>query len=339
MTINSVDMNLLKALDVLLTECSVTRAAGSLGLSVSAMSRTLSRLRKVTGDPLLVQAGRELVPTPYALSIRERVHDVRLTADELLQPAQKEVDPTTLERTFTIRANEGFIDLTASQLAAQLQQHAPRVCLRFVLKEDKDALPLREGSIDLEIGVADTQAPEIKTRSLFRDQFVAVCRSDHPLLQQPITAERYVGYPHVVASRRGHKHGPVDPALAKLGLQRHVAMVVPSFSNVMRTTRQSDLIGLVPSSLISSTEVGNVNALGLTSFPLPVNTPEITISALWHPRLHNCPQHRWLRETIRALCQQLWQDQSQSGADNGTGSKIATEVTDNRYCPQSLPPE
>jgi DNA-binding transcriptional LysR family regulator len=175
--------NLLVALDALLSEGSVTGAARRLGLSSSAMSRTLARLRSATGDPLLVRAGRGLVPTPRAAELRDRVHSLTRDAQAVLRPAAAtDLDIGSLDLTFTIRANEGFIELFAAPLVAAITKAAPRVRLRFAPKPDKDARPLREGLIDLEIGVLGESAPEARTRLLFRDGFVGVARTGHSLL-------------------------------------------------------------------------------------------------------------------------------------------------------------
>ncbi|WP_269495262.1 LysR family transcriptional regulator [Castellaniella sp. S9] len=299
-----VDLNLLTSLDMLLTERNVTRAARRLGLSPSAMSRALSRLRVATGDQLLVQAGRTLVPTPYAEQLTEQVHELARNALAVLQPVSNVLDVATLERTFTIRANDGFVDLIGPSLMAVIAQSAPRVRIRFVPKFDKDAQPLREGMIDLEIGVIGTKAPELKTRLLLQDRFVGICRTGHPLLERPgVTAKRYAGYRHVVVSRKRQFSGPVDDALDQMGLRRTVATVVPAYANAVRIVRHSDLIGLVPrSSLgIGSADDAAISA-GVQHFELPVRTPPIKVSAIWHPRLHADPAHRWLRDTILAVC-------------------------------------
>lgn len=299
---HDVDLNLLTALDVLLAECSVTKAAHRLGLSPSAMSRTLSRLRKVTGDPLLVLAGRTLVPTPYAAQLSGHVHDVARSARAVLQPADNTLHLSTLERTFTIRANDSFVELIAAPLMAAITKTAPHVRIRFVSKPDKDAQPLREGMIDLEVGVLGTAAPELKTRLLFRDRFVGICRAGHPLLTR-VTAKRYVGYEHVVVSRKRQYSGPVDDALGQLGLRRSVAMVVPTYANAIQVARYSDLIGLVPHSCVGRMPLGGqAGSAEVRFFELPVQTPEIKVSAIWHPRLHADPAHGWLRATIVSIC-------------------------------------
>jgi DNA-binding transcriptional LysR family regulator len=299
-----VDLNLLLALDALLTEGGVTGAARRLGLSPSAMSRTLTRLRSATGDPLLVRAGRGLVPTPYAAELRERVHALSRDVLAVLQPHVSRLDIASLERTFTIRASEGFVAGLSASLVAAISEAAPRVRLRFAPKPEKDARPLREGQIDLEIGVLGAFAPEVRTRSLFRDRFVGLVRIGHPLLSgTEITPERYAACDHVVASRKGEFAGPVDDALEELGLQRTISVVVPGFPDAMRIARHSDLVALVPRSCIGDS-VANEQAptAGLQSFELPVRTPEIVISAMWHPRMDADPAHRWLRDTVVSVC-------------------------------------
>lgn len=293
------DLNLLGALDALLSEGSVTGAARKLGLSPSAMSRTLTRLRSVTGDPLLVRAGRGLVPTPRAIEMRDVVHALVRDVRMVLRPAAGAIDIAQLDRIFTIRASEGFVEMFCGPLVAAIASLAPRVRLRFAPKPDKNAEPLRAGQIDLEIGVLGASAPEMRARLIFRDQFVGAARTGHSLLSGAITPERYAACQHVAASRRGAFTGPVDAALAELGLIRDTMVVVPGFSDALRIARQSDLIALVPCSGFRRKGSG---CDGITTFPLPVPTPEIAVSAIWHPRMDADPAHRWLRETVIGIC-------------------------------------
>ena len=302
-----VDLNLLLALDALLAEGGVTGAARRLGLSPSAMSRTLARLRSATGDPLLVRAGRGLVPTPYAAELRERVHALNREVLAVLRPPVSRLDLASLERTFTIRANEGFVAAVSASLVAAITKAAPRVRLRFAPKPEKDARALREGLIDLEIGVLGAFAPEVRRQSLFRDRFVGVARIGHPLFSGiNITPERYAACGHVVASRKGEFTGPVDDALEKLGLQRTTSVVVPGFPDAMRIACHSDLVALVPRSCLGNS-LANDQSAGLQSFELPVRTPEIVISAMWHPRVDADPAHRWLRDTVVSVCRTAFQ--------------------------------
>jgi DNA-binding transcriptional LysR family regulator len=302
-----IDLNLLTSLDALLAEGSVVGAARRLGLSASAMSRTLARLRAATGDPLLVRAGRGMVPTPHASELRERVRDLAQGARAVLRPAAASLDLAELKRTFTIRSNEGFVEVFAARLVASVTAVAPKVHLHFAPKPDKDVRALREGLVDLEIGVLGQSGPEVRLQALFRDRFVGAVRDGHPLIEKGnITPARYSAFGHVVASRRGHESGPVDEALAALGRSRTVVVVVPSFRAALAVARASDLVALVTSSFLSVTQ-GDQNKSSppaFRSFPLPVRTEAITISQMWHPRHDADPAHRWLRGLVLATCRE-----------------------------------
>ncbi|MER9652185.1 LysR family transcriptional regulator [Mesorhizobium sp. M0152] len=301
---DDVDLNLLAALDVLLAEGSVTGAARRLGLSTSAMSRTLTRLRAATGDPLLVRAGRGLVPTPHAAELRDRVHELTRDVRAVLRPQNTHLDVTALELTFTVRASEAFLEFLSGPVVTAIGRAAPRIRLRFAPKPDKDARPLREGLIDLEIGLLGTSAPEIRTQFLFHDRYVGVARVGHPLLAGAgVTPERYAACRHVVASREGNVVEPIDAALEKLGLGRTVAVVVPGYPDAMRIVRQSDLVATVPRSCLGNVTASDHAAMtGLESFELPLSIPEFKISAMWHPRMDADPAHRWLRDTVMSVC-------------------------------------
>ena len=290
------DLNLLVTLDALLAEGSVARAARRLRLSPSAMSRALARLRKTTGDPLLVRAGRGLVATPRALELRERVAHLVQDSEAVLRPAEK-LDLKTIVRTFTIRSTDGFVENFGPRLIARVEKDAPGVRLRFMQKPDKDSTPLREGIVDLEIGVVgQATGPEMMAQALSRDRFIGVARRNHPLSKGKITPQRYAAGRHIAVSRRGLDKGPIDEALKPLGLERHVVVIVGAFSTALSLARATDLIANVP-----ERHTGNLRA-GMFSFPLPVSTPEITVSMLWHPRLDADPAHRWLRGCVRDIC-------------------------------------
>jgi DNA-binding transcriptional LysR family regulator len=290
------DLNLLVTLDVLLVEGSVARAAQRLRLSPSAMSRALARLRETTGDPLLVRAGRGLVPTPRALELRERVSHLVHDAEAVLRPAEK-LDLNQLVRTFTLRTSDGIVENFGPDLITRVGKEAPGVRLRFVQKLDKDSAPLRDGTVDLEMGVVgETTGPEVRAQALFRDRFVGAVRTGHPLCQGKITASRYATARHVLVSRRGLAKGPVDEALKPLDLEREIVTIVGGFSAALALARNSDLVATTP-----ERQTGNLRA-GMHSFPLPVATPEITVSLLWHPRLDADPAHRWLRQCVRDAC-------------------------------------
>jgi DNA-binding transcriptional LysR family regulator len=290
------DLNLLVALDVLLDAGSVAGAARRMRLSPSAMSRTLARMREATGDPLLVRAGRGLVPTPRAVALRGRVSQIVQDAEAVLRPVEA-MDLQKLARTFTLRCSEGFVETFGAALLARVGAEAPGVRLRFAQKPSKESGPLREGAVDLETGVvgADT-GPEVRAQALFRDRFIGAVRAGHPLSRGRVTAARYARGRHVVASRRGLDKGPIDEALAPLGLARDVAAMVGGFSTALALARGTDLIATVPDRHTAGLRAG------MHAFPLPFAAPEMAVSLLWHPRLDADPAHRWLRRCVREAC-------------------------------------
>lgn len=290
------DLNLLVTLDVLLAEGNVARAAERLRLSPSAMSRALARLRQTTGDPLLVRAGRGLVPTPRALELRERVGQLVQDGQAVLRPAEK-LDIERLVRTFTLRVGDGFVENFGSDLVGRVAREAPGVRLCFVPKTDRDSTPLRDGTIDLDTGVVGKMtSPEVRVQTLFRDRFIGAVRAGHPLSEGEITPERFAAGRHILVSRNGGDRGPVDEALTPLGLERKVVTMVGGFAAALALARTSDRIVSVP-----ERHTGTLRA-GMHSFPLPVAVPEIKVSLLWHPRMDADAAHAWLRGLVRDSC-------------------------------------
>ncbi|MBX7223672.1 MAG: LysR family transcriptional regulator [Blastocatellia bacterium] len=292
------DLNLLFTLEVLLEEASVARAAQRLRLSPSAMSRALTRLRQTTGDPLLVRAGRHLVPTPRALELRLQVSQLVADGEAVLRPARK-IDLAKLERTFTIRTRQGFVENFGPALLDRVSQEAPGVRLCFVDKSSKETSQLREGGIDLETGVVGkTTSPELRVQALFRDCFIGVVRLGHALSQDAITPSRFARARHIHISQWGMDSGPLDEALKPFGLERTVGTTVSGFSTALALARATDLVAIVP-----ERHTGNLRT-GMFSFPLPVSLPEFTVSLLWHPRLDADLAHRWLRNCVVHVCSQ-----------------------------------
>lgn len=298
------DMNLLVALDALLDEGSVVGAARRMNLSPAAMSRTLTRIREALGDPVLVRAGRGLVPTPKALELRAQVHELVEQAAMLFRSAGT-IDLSSLQRRFNVRANDFFVGVYGGRLIDILERQAPLCELRFVPEGDGDDEALREGRIDLRISNTRPLSPEVKVQNLFTTNFVGLVREGHPLLGAEITAERFAAYPHISMSRRGIARGPIDAALAEQGLKRRVPMIAPGFHAAMFMLPDSDLILPVPrESQFSVRRLG----LNLRSFVLPISLPTIILTQSWHPRYDKDQAHKWFRETVRSCCQETWKD-------------------------------
>jgi DNA-binding transcriptional LysR family regulator len=164
-------------------------------------------------------------------------------------------------------------------------------------KPDKDSASLRDGTVDLETGVVGkATGPELRTQGLFRDRFIGVVRRGHPLSEGEITPARYAAGNHISVSRRGLDKGPIDEALERQELERHIATIVAGFSTALALARATDLIASVPERHTASLRAG------LHSFALPLSLPAFTVAMLWHPRLDADPVHRWLRGCLRDVC-------------------------------------
>lgn len=290
------DLNLLFTLDALLATGSVARAAERLGLSPSAMSRSLARLRSETGDPLLVRAGRGLVPTPRALELRAEIGPLVDAAEAALRPAVA-LDLGQLDRAFTVRASEGFVENFGAALIERVAREAPRVRLRFVPRPRRERAPLRESGIDLDIGVVGTGTdPEVRTRALFRDRFVGVVRPGHPLAGRRVTVARYAAARHVDVARREAGRGPLAEALLAVGRERDIAAVVGGFGAALALARGTDLVATVP-----ERHTGCLRE-GLVTFTLPFAVEKVTVAMMWHPRFEADGGQRWLRGCVREVC-------------------------------------
>lgn len=293
------DMNLLVALNVLLEEGSVVGAARRMNLSAPAMSRTLTRIREALNDPILVRSGRGLVPTPRALELREQVRGVVELAHGVFTQSQ-DSDLRLLDRTFSIRANDVFFGVYGGALRQQMALEMPNAALRVVPEGFTDDEALNEGRIDLAISATHHFSADIKVQQLFSCPFVGLAREGHPIFQQAMTPQRFAGFDHISVSRRGRARGPIDAVLAELNLERRVLFTTPTFYSAIFALADSDLIlPLMPQLLLRTLEP---LGLKLKAFELPIALQPVEICQAWHPRLDNDHAHRWLRRTLKNLC-------------------------------------
>ncbi|MFV3334107.1 LysR family transcriptional regulator [Pseudomonas sp. NY15437] len=295
------DLNLLVALNILLEEGSVVGAARRMHLSAPAMSRTLSRIREAVGDPIMVRAGRNLVPTPRALQLREEVSDLVEHATRLFN-AKENLRMDQLERCFVLRSNNVLVGGFASRMLAVMKDEAPRCSLRIAPEADFDDEALRQNRIDLYIGGASTLEPEIRTQTLFTTNFVGLARRDHPIFDDEITAQRFASFPQISVSRRGKSRGPIDEELANLGLQREIRLTAPTFHSSIFALLESDLVLPIPEH-----SLWRLDRLGfaLRQFDIPLPLKSVVIIQAWHPRFDNDPAHSWLRQTVKRVCIEL----------------------------------
>ncbi|MEU8512847.1 LysR family transcriptional regulator [Kitasatospora sp. NPDC048722] len=290
------DLNLLAALDALLEEGSVAGAAARLHVTAPAMSRSLGRIRRTTGDQILVRTGRTMTPTPYAIAVRERVHELLHEVQGVLAPS-RELDLATLERTFTLRWHDSLVALSGPALLSAVREQAPGVRLRFVAESSTATPELRRGEVELEANANRPSAPDIRAENVGETRLVIVVRQGHPLTRvRTVTAERYAAAEHVTVSRRGNLGNALDEALARLGLTRRVVATAPTEAAALEFARGSDLVICVPEATTRSA----VDDLGLAVLPLPLELPSAPVYLSWHQRYDTDHAHAWLRGLARA---------------------------------------
>ncbi|MBW8816207.1 MAG: LysR family transcriptional regulator [Caulobacterales bacterium] len=290
--IRNLDLNLLRALDALLDERSVTRAALRLRLTQPAVSGTLARLRAAFDDPLFVRTQRGLLPTPRAADLAEPLKRVLADAEALVR--QPVFDPKTAVGRLSIVASDYAQRLTVTPFVAQLRRAAPGLSVAVrPLEPARVAALFEQGQADLAILPTTLAPPHLHARRLLDDRYVLAMRADHPSAsRKPLTIEAFLGLEHALVSPDGGGYrGPVDEALAAMGLSRRVAASVPSFLGLMDLLRASDLVAAVPERLVHV-------APDLLACELPVATPGFTMVAAWHARTHLDPGHRWMREQL-----------------------------------------
>jgi DNA-binding transcriptional LysR family regulator len=291
--IRKIDLNLLAVLDALLDERSVTRAAERLGFSQPAVSGMLARLRDLFGDPLFVRAQRGLLPTPRALALSAPLKQLIEDGQRLV--AREEFDPAVARATFTISSNDYMQRTLLVPFVTVLRAEAPQVQLAIVppLLEGLGQA-LSRGTVDLAVTIPEFALPDLRSRLLYRENYVAVVRRQHPLARaSKLAAEEFCGYDHVIVSPTGGSfEGPIDRSLALQGLKRTVRYSVPSFLLIPDILQTDDLIAAVPSRLLLG------SSADLVVLPFPIDVPGFDVIAAWHPRLDKDAAHRWLRTRL-----------------------------------------
>ncbi|MET7484562.1 LysR family transcriptional regulator [Streptomyces sp. NPDC005538] len=288
------DLNLLTALDALLEEGSVVGAADRLNLSAPAMSRTLGRIRRVTGDQILVRTGRSMAPTPYAVAVRADVHRLVQAAVAVLSP-QRTLDLSTLDRTFTVQFHDAITAAIGPDLLKMLLVEAPGVRLRLLAEPGTDTDDLRHGRVDLEVGASEPASPEVRSEIVGRDRLVVVRQPDGR--HRRLTIEQYAQARHVIVSRRGRLRDPIDDVLRAEGLARHVVASAPTLGTALSLAVATKGVVTVPERTSAST----VARYGLRSWPLPFEAPTAPLILAW-PQLYDTdPAHVWFREQVRRV--------------------------------------
>ncbi|MEV7401937.1 LysR family transcriptional regulator [Streptomyces sp. NPDC091267] len=295
------DLNLLTALDALLEEGSVAGAAARLHVTSPAMSRSLGRIRKATGDQILVRTGRSMVPTTRALAMRAQVHVLVQQAHHLLS-AQQELDLAALDRVFTVRWHDALTTACGTALATAVHRQAPGVRLRLSAEPGTDDAELRRGEVDLESSSSAPAIPDIRHHLVGKDRLVVAVRPGHPLTEGPLSLERYAATEHLTVSRRGSLRDPIDDALTAQGLERRVVAAGPTAAFALQLARDSDLVVTLPDAVTRTAR----EQLGLATLLPPLPLPGVPLYLLWHQRYDDDRAHTWLRGLATETVQELF---------------------------------
>ncbi|MBF6029741.1 LysR family transcriptional regulator [Pseudomonas sp. P115] len=297
--IRHLDFNLLKTLDALLDERSVTRAAERLSLTQPAVSGMLTRLRESFDDPLFVRAQRGMVPTLRAEQLAAPVKQLLGDIEHLLRP--QAFDPATADMTVSIASTDYALRAVVVPFLSALRVQAPNIRVA-VQSVDAQQLPgqLERGDIDLALVTPDSTVPGLHAAALFEERYVCVMRAQHPdAAGKTLTLERFCALDHALVSPSGGAfHGVTDQALARIGKSRRVTVSVTSFLVLPDILRTSDLIAVVPRRLA-------LHAEGLAMLEPPVEIPGFSKTVAWHERTHHDPAHQWVRRTLIDTCKAL----------------------------------
>lgn len=307
----TLDLNLLRVFDEVMTERSLTRAAKNLSITQPAASNALRRLRETLGDELLRRKGQGLEPTPRGLALWPVVQEsLRQLQDALIPPEFVASQATT---TFVL----SMADATAAELmpglVALLQSEAPGITVRVVPLTTRDPRRLlEEEQADLAIGyfpsvlaglTANAQAGErvaFAHQRLYNSDYVCVMRRQHPLADQPLTLQGFCEARHMLVSFAGRPYGFIDEALAALGQKRHIVLTVNQFFTAGKVVAGSDLLTVLPRHFVSVTGISEQLALR----ELPFSVPVVHVDALWHQRFAQSSAHRWLRTCLAGIAAQ-----------------------------------
>lgn len=304
----TLDLNLLRVFDEVMTERSLTRAAHKLCITQPAVSNALRRFRQATGDELIQRSGQEMVPTPRALVLWPAVREALRQLQAVLTP--NSFIPAEASTTFVL----AMADATAAKLMPPLveimDRDAPGISIRVVPLTTRDPRRLLDAeTADLAIGyfpgafadlTARAQAGEVRSfahQRLYSGEYVCVMRRDHPLARGALTLERYCAARHMLVSFSGRPFGFVDEALALVGRERRIVLTVNQFFTAGKVVAQSNLLTVLPRDFVNVTGFADQ----LVTRKLPFATPEVHVDALWHHRLHRVSAHEWLRATIATL--------------------------------------
>jgi len=287
------DLNLFAVLDAVLTEGSNRAAAAKLGVTQSAVSHALARLRERLGDPLVVPSGGRMVPTPLAESLAPILHETVERLGNVLRGV-REFDPGTSSRTFWLSSADLAGMVVLPPLVRELTRVAPGVTVRMRGPSEGIFGALEQGSLDVALGIFGEVPGAFRLQALFEERFVCAARRDHPVKQGRFTLARYLEYGHVSVAPLGGTGSMVDELLSRMGKTRRVVAAVPHFFLAPFLVAQTDLLLMAPERMVRLL----APAFGLELLRPPLELEGFTVSQLWHERMQHDAAHTWLRQRI-----------------------------------------
>lgn len=291
------DLNLLYAFDALSRTGSVKAAADMLNLSPPAMSHTLARLRETTGDPLLVRAGRKLVPTPRALSMIAMTRELVAQAQAVLAPTVDDGTWQTTCREFVVIVPDELSIAHGVRLLNAIRSRMPHSSLTLLPAVDIGFDRLRQGAVDVEVRSSGNLPPEIKSEVLSDQRMAVAMHRSHELARRKLTLSGYVEARHVCQASKNELDERVEQALAEAHASRTSILRVATPYAALAAAAKSDLVATVQRSLAEFV----ADSLGLVAVKFPLEVEELRIVQVWHPRLDLDPQHIWLRTCIKSV--------------------------------------
>lgn len=303
MRLRDLDLNLLVALNALLREAHVSRAAARLDMSQSSMSLALSKLRAVFNDPLLVKGGTGLVPTARARELQPRVQEALRSIDSLLQE-QEAFEPAQARDTITMIVTDYIDFLVVPALVKELARLAPHVILRIVgPNPTRFGEIFSTGEVDVSVSYFPDPPASLRVRPLFQDRLVGMARPGHPFLHGPRDIDSFCAARHVIIEpgEASIYNAAVDEALLAAGRTRQVALSKPTFLAVPFIVADTDLLAVMPEKVAR----GMMKFADVVVFETPLELTPIDVVLLWHDRTHTNPVQRWFRELVIHVCADL----------------------------------
>jgi len=297
MNLKSVDLNLLVAFDALMAERSVSRAAAKLGITQSALSHALKRLRIMFGEPLMRRGPRGMEPTERAISLQQPMNGILANIHSIIS-TKLAFDPARTKRTFKLSMSDAMSVEALPLIVRKLRKYAPNIDLLVTSSGPKDACSrIINDEVEIAIGVFPHVQPELLRRELYRDELICVADKNNPRLRRGRMDEKsYLASPHVTVAPNLDSGVQLDEIFVAMGLNRRVVATVPHYIALPALIRGTDLIG--------HTRLRLVNVLrsssNLVVFPIPaqIRVPELSFEEIWHARYEDDPGHRWLRDLI-----------------------------------------